>query len=199
MIEPLNWHRSANSTNPGICTMKLEHFNIICNVIQSLGATATPLVVAIIGARYIRRQSLHEASISEKAKHYSVICPLINRIYSYRLMVGDFLERKPEEILKAKREADHEFWAYHYIWSEAFIANYNEFMDESFSTFGKHGTKALINAESHYYPIQPEPSPSGSNVPAWQGFSNKPVDRAQLANLYRKIGDSISNDLGMRR
>ena len=51
--------------------MELAEFNAICNAIQAIGTAATPLVVAYIGARFIHRQTIHEAALSEKAKHYN--------------------------------------------------------------------------------------------------------------------------------
>ncbi len=178
--------------------MTVDQLNIICNVAQAVGTVATPLVVAILGARFIHRQTIQEAALSEKAKHYGAISPLINRIFSYRRMVGDFLERKPEDILRAKRDADHEFWTYYYIWSDRFIAAYNSFMEDSFATFGEHGTKALIHADPRYYPIGPDPKTQNANGQPWRGFSGKPVDLKQLTSLYKEVLGAISKDMGMR-
>lgn len=179
--------------------MELAQFNAVCNAIQAVGTVATPLVVAILGARYIHRQAIHETVLSEKAKHYSVISPLLNQIYSYRLMVGDFLERSPEEILQAKRSADHEFWTFSYIWSTGFIENYKAFMDECFSTFDATGTKALINAESKYYPVKPAPKTCNADGKPWPGFAERPVDKWKLMAIYRRIGDAISKDMKLSR
>ena len=72
--------------------MELAEFNAICNAIQAIGTAATPLVVAYIGARFIHRQTIHEAAVSEKAKHYitSARKLLTNRSYgvSYHLCSG---------------------------------------------------------------------------------------------------------------
>ncbi|SIO35460.1 hypothetical protein SAMN05444166_4037 [Singulisphaera sp. GP187] len=179
--------------------MTAAQFNIVCNAIQAIGTAATPLVVVYLGARFLRHQTIQEAALSEKAKHYSTISPLINRIFSYRLMVGDFLERKPEEILKAKRDADHEFWSYYYVWSDNFIQLYNKFMHDSFTIYGGHGAKALINVDPQYYPFKPDPRTTNADGQQWQGFADKPVNTQHLVSLYRQIGDAISKDMGMGR
>ncbi len=135
--------------------MELAEFNAICNAIQAIGTAAIPLVVAYIGARFIHRQTIHEAALSEKAKHYNKICPLINRIHAYRLRRGDFLNQSPESILKAKRVADHELWAFFYIWPADFTKCYLSFMKDCFDDFQGEGNKALINVESKHHPIKP--------------------------------------------
>jgi hypothetical protein len=178
--------------------MGLAELNAYSNAMQALGTFATPVVVAIIGAKFIRQQAVHEAALTERVKHYGRLCPLINRIYAYRLRRGDFLNQSPESILKAKRVADHEFWAFFYVWSEQFKQSYFEFMKDCFAEFQGEGKKALINVESQHHSIKAKPSTTNADGTPWPGFSGNSVNRQRLTALYHSLMAIISADIGLR-
>src|SRR4051812_17881479 len=104
-------------------------------IAKAVGAVATPVVVAIVAYVFQRRQKVAEATMSERIKRIGTMSLHLNKIYSYRQRVGNFLDCTPDEILCAKREADKEFWTFEYLWSAAFKGAYHEFMHESFDMY----------------------------------------------------------------
>ncbi len=126
--------------------------------------------------------------MSERIKRIGTLSPLLNRIYSFRQRLGDFLDRSPEDILAAKREADREFWTFEYLWSPSFKDEYEKFMQESFDMFRGEGKKAAIKAESKYYPRKA----TDLSIE----FTETPVDKKQNATVYDALQAAISRDLG---
>lgn len=167
-----------------------NNVSLVLDIIRTLSSLAIPVVLIVIGQRLQRKQKRFEAIMSEKLKHYAILCPLINQIFSYRQRVGSFLDRSPEAILEAKRLSDQEFWTFEHLWSKRFKEKYLSFMNESFTTWGEEGTKALIRAERQYYSIPPA-------IPNWEGFSDEKVDRRLYASHYQELKLAIADDLGI--
>lgn len=159
------------------------------DLIRTAASLAVPFILVWAAHRLQRKQKFVEAVMAEKAKHYALLSPLLNLIFSYRMRVGDFLERTPESVLEAKRKADHEFWTFEYLWSNAFRAAYHAFMDDAFRAFNTEGTKALIRAEGGLYPINPADA-------GWAGFTGENVDRRAWVDLYGRLKAAIAHDLG---
>jgi hypothetical protein len=166
-----------------------EGLKLALELIRTAASLAVPFVLVWAAHMLQRRQKYFEAVMSEKVKHYGTLSPLMNLIFSYRMRVGDFLERNPESVLEAKRKADHEFWTFEYLWSPDFRIAYHEFMDKAFQAFNKEGTKALIRVDGNLYPLKP-------TTPDWVAFTGEDVDRKAWAALYAKLKASIAHDLG---
>jgi hypothetical protein len=159
-------------------------------LVQALASLALPFIIVWATHKFSRREKLVEAVMAEKVKHYVVLSPLLNVIFSYRMRVGDFLDRSPESVLEAKRKADHEFWTFEYLWSNEFRKVYHEFMDAAFQAFGKEGTKALIRVRGELYPVKPA-------AEAWAGFTDEEVSRGEWAALYGRLKAAVARDLGL--
>lgn len=166
-----------------------EEIKLALEVMRTAAAIAVPFVLIWAGHTLQRRQKFFEAVMTEKARHYAFISPLLNVIFSYRMRVGDFLERNPESVLEAKRKADHEFWTFEYLWSNEFRAAYHDFMSDAFRAFNKEGTKALIRANGELYPVKPA-------APGWEAFTGEDVDRKAWLELYGRLKAAIARDLG---
>lgn len=166
-----------------------EEFRIAMELVRTAAAVAVPFVLVWAGYALQRKQKFFEAVMTEKVKHYAVISPLLNVIFSYRMRVGDFLERTPESVLEAKRKTDHEFWTFEYLWSNEFRAAYHDFMNDAFQAFNKEGTKALIRADGNLYPVKP-------TTPDWVAFTGEEVDRKAWVALYGRLKAAIAHDLG---
>lgn len=160
-------------------------------IAKAVGAVATPIAVAILAYTFQSRQKVAEAAMAERIKRIGTMSPLLNKIFSYRQRVGNFLDCKPEDILSAKREADREFWTFEYLWSLAFKDAYHEFMHESFDMYRGEGKKAGIRAESNYYPIQ-------ASDPGWVAFTDDTVTKKQNEEIYNALQSVIAKDLGFR-
>jgi hypothetical protein len=158
-------------------------------LLRTAASVAVPFVLVWAAHRLQRKQKSLEAVMAEKARHYASISPLLNLIFSYRMRVGDFLERTPESVLEAKRKADHEFWTFEYLWSNEFRAAFHEFMGAAFRAFNTEGTKALIRAEQQLYPIKP-------TDPNWLGFTGEKVKRGDWVDVYARLKGTIARDLG---
>jgi hypothetical protein len=163
----------------------------LLEMVKALGSLTTPIVVAAVAYLFQRRQKRFEATISEKARYYAAISPLLNRIYSYRKLVNDYLDRSPEEILQAKREADRVFWTHIYIWSPEFRRAYQAFMGDAFAMWQKGG-RAVLRVDGRNYAI-------GPSTPGWQGFSGEPTDDVVWDAIYRRLQWAIAHDLGVAR
>lgn len=161
-------------------------------LLELLKTVATPVALVVVAHRFQRRAKTFEAAIAEKARYYAAISPHLNRIFAYRQRVGDFLDRSPEDVLKAKREADHLFWTHQYIWSYKFIGLYLEFMDESFRIWGREGSRGSIRAD-------PAVHPTPATTAGWTPFTGEAVDRRENARLYAAIQAAIADDLGLSR
>lgn len=153
---------------------------------------ATPIALVVVAHRFQRRAKTFEAAIAEKARYYASITPHLNRIFSYRQRVGDFLDRSPEDVLRAKREADHLFWTHQYIWSNRFAEFYLRFMSASFRVWGAEGSRASIRADAAFHPI-------AATTAGWVAFTGEEVDRRENARLYGAIQEAIAEDLGLPR
>lgn len=160
-------------------------------VAKALGALATPVVVVIVAYIFQRRQKLAEAAMTERIKRIARISPLLNRIFSYRHRVGNFLDCTPEDILNAKREADHEFWTFEFLWSPEYKEAYHRFMEECFVINRGEGNKAGIRAESRYYPKK-------ASTPGWEAFTGEDVDKAKNQAAYNLVQSVTARDLGFR-
>ena len=161
-------------------------------IAKTVGVIATPVAVAVLAYVLQRRQRSFEAAMSERIKRIGNVSPLVNKIYSYRQRVGDFLSCSAEEILNAKPEADREFWTFEYLWSSSFKKAHHRFMHESFDMFRGEGEKAGIHAESRYYPKK-------ESTPGWVAFTEKPVDKERNEDAYNTLLASIARDLGFRK
>lgn len=172
----------------------MESFSLsrVVEFASALGSVATPLVVATVAYLFQRRQKIAEAAMTERIKRIGLISPLLNTIYSYRQRVGSYLDMSPEEVLRAKREADREFWTFEYLWTPEFKAAYQAFMEESFEMNRGEGNKAGIRAESSHYPIK-------SNTPNWVAFTEETVDKPRNALRYEKFQAITARDLGFRK
>lgn len=166
-----------------------EEFKIAMELVRTAAAVAVPFVLVWAGHALQRRQKFFEAVMTEKARHYAAISPLLNVIFSYRMRVGDFLERTPESVLEAKRKTDHEFWTFEYLWSNEFRTAYHAFMSDAFKAFNSEGTKALIRADGNLYPVKPASAD-------WPAFTGEGVDRKAWAALYGRLKAAIAHDLG---
>ncbi len=172
--------------------MDLGSFPQFLEVTRAVGSIATPVVVATVAYLFQRRQKIAEAAMAERIKKISLISPRLNMIYSYLQRVGSYLEWSPEDILKAKREADREFWTYEYLWTPEFETAYHDFMDEAFEMHRGEGNKAGIRAESRHYPLK-------ASLPGWVAFTEESADKARIALRYDKIQSVTARDLGFRK
>ncbi len=166
-----------------------EEFRLAMELVRTAAAVAVPFVLVWAGHTLQRRQKFFEAVMTEKVKHYGVLSPVLNIIFSYRMRVGDFLERTPESVLEAKRKADHEFWTFEYLWSNNFRIAYHEFMNNAFKAFNTEGTKALIRVDGNLHPVKP-------TTADWPGFTGENVDRKVWVELYGRLKAAIAHDLG---
>jgi hypothetical protein len=172
----------------------MESFSLtrIAEIASAVGSVATPLVVATVAYAFQRRQKVAEAAMTERIKRIGLISPLLNSIYSYRHRVGSYLELSPEEVLRAKREADREFWTFEYLWTPEFKAAYHAFMEESFEMNRGAGNKAGIRAESKHYPVE-------QSTPDWVAFTEETVDKPRNALRYERLQAVTARDLGFRK
>lgn len=160
-------------------------------VAKALGALATPVVVVIVAYIFQRKQKLAEAVMTERIKRIARISPLLNKIFSYRHRVGNYLEWTPEDILNAKREADHEFWTFEFLWSPEYKAAYHQFMEECFTINRGEGNKAGIRAGPRFYPKK-------ANTPGWEAFTDEEVNKSNNQAAYNQIQSVTARDLGFR-
>jgi hypothetical protein len=161
----------------------------VVETVKALASVSVPFVLVWAAHRLQRKQKFFDAVMGEKVRHYGLLSPLLNVIFSYRFRVGDFLDRAPETVLEAKRRADQEFWTFEYLWSDEFRLAYHHFMKDGFSVFGPEGSKARIRVDGHLYPVK-------SGTPGWEAFSGEAVDRVVLGKLYAELKTAIARDLG---
>jgi hypothetical protein len=166
-----------------------KEFEIAMELLRTAAAVAVPFVLVWAGHALQRRQKFFEAVMTEKVRHYTVLSPLLNLIFSYRMRVGDFLERTPESVLDAKRRADQEFWTFEYLWSADFRAAYHDFMNAAFKAFNEEGTKALIRVDGNVHPVKP-------TTTGWPAFTGEAVDRKAWGAVYGRLKAAIARDLG---
>lgn len=166
-----------------------ENLKLFLEVVRTLAAVAVPFVLIWATHYFQRRQKYFEATMAERVKHYGILSPLLNVVFSYRMRVGDFLERTPESVLEAKRKADHDFWTFEYLWSNEFRAAYHAFMTDAFRAFNAEGTKALIRANGELYPVK-------SATAGWPAFTGEDVDRKAWVARYGALKAAIAHDLG---
>lgn len=166
-----------------------DDVKLVLEVFSTLASVSVPFVLVWAAHRLQRQQKSFEAVMGEKLKHYAVISPLCNLIYTYRARISDHHDRTPESVLEAKRRADHEFHTFEYLWSDGFRRAYAEFMAESFRMFNPEGGNALIRADAAHHRVKP-------SLPGWPGFTGERVDRARAGVLYGRVKEAMAHDLG---
>lgn len=95
------------------------------------------------------RLKREEQILAEKQKIYVDLGQRLNVFYVYVTDVGDFRSYTPPEIIKLKREADRQFFAYRPYWSVNTETLYREFLGAAFATYNGSGKAAKINACKH--------------------------------------------------
>ena len=143
------------------------------------------IVSAWLAYNFALRTKNYDSLIEAKIHHYEKISPLLNKIFRYRQMVGDYRDITPEEILATKRAVDEEFHIHIYIWSYEFCDAFHNFIDASFKPY-EH-PRALIRAEARHY--------QAVTLKGWRGFTDQPVDQKANELVYANLMAAIANDL----
>jgi hypothetical protein len=160
----------------------------IFDVLKILGDVALPVVGALLAFFINKRSKSFESVMKQRVAKYVALSPLLNDIYTYRMELGDYLSRKPEDILAAKREADRQLWTFEYLFSKRFRDAYHGFMVASFKMFNAKGTRALIRVKKAPY-RQP------STTEGWPGYSDEEVPAEEYRGMYQRLQEEIARDL----
>lgn len=160
----------------------------VFDVVKILGDAALPIVGAVLAFFINKRSKNFESVMEQRVEKYVTLSPLLNDIFTYRMELGDYLSRKPEEILTAKRDADKLVWTFEYLFSQRFRDAYHQFMVASFKMFNAKGTRALIRVKKAPYRIAP-------TTQGWEGFSDEEVPMEEYRNVYRALQEAIARDL----
>ena len=114
-------------------------------------ALLTPLVIFWLGLRVsesARRvenaQWANRTFIERRLELYKEMAPLINDLYCVFLCVGRFRDITPRDAVAAKRQSDRAYYTNEYLFSPAFRAAYQAFMDTAFRLYTGSGHDAQL-------------------------------------------------------
>jgi hypothetical protein len=116
-------------------------------------AVATPVVVLLLGL-YVRRagrriedaQWSNRKLIERRLELYDKMAPLLNDLFCFFTMVGDFRSVTPPIAIDRKRELDKVFHINRHLFDPEFARSYDEFMKTCFITYEDVGSIARLRA-----------------------------------------------------
>lgn len=113
----------------------------------------TPLVVLGLGLlinrasrRLEQAQWANRQLIERRLNLYDVMAPLLNDLFCFFTLVGDYRSVEPPAAISAKRTLDKSFYVNRFLFGPAFSATYAAFMDVCFQTYTGIGEPAKLRS-----------------------------------------------------
>jgi hypothetical protein len=167
-------------------------------------AFLTPLLLLGLGVivnRAARRvedaQWANRKLIERRLELYDQMAPLLNGLYCFFRLVGDFRKIDPPHAIELKRELDRLFHVNKFLFSETFTRRYQALMELCFQTFAGVATDARLRVDP-----QVQVAEMGSDrwrADWWDLFSpeEERSGRGRIKNAYVELMQTFADELGV--
>ena len=144
-----------------------------------------------------RRRWLNRAIIEKRLEVYDDLALLLNQIFCFFLLVGDYHSITPPKVIERKREADQKFYVYAPLFTCEFQDRYDEFMRVCFRHFRAVGQPASIRANVD---VQEMERSAGTWQPEWRQLfeATDPSHSAAVAEAYDALTMSLALEVGAK-
>jgi hypothetical protein len=173
-------------------------------VVKVVLATLTPLVLfglGIVVTRTARRiedlQWANRTIVERRLEIYSELAPMLNDIFCFFMMVGDFHATSPPEVIQKKREADRTFFVNAPLFSRKFQERYTDFINTCFLQFSGIGRPALLRSSAAMQRAERNRQWDDQ----WDSlFSNRDESSSveEVARAYDALMDAFALEVGVR-
>jgi hypothetical protein len=174
-------------------------------VVKLAVAILTPLLLlglGIIISRAARRvedaQWADRKLIERRLELYDEMAPLLNDLYCFFALVGDFRAIDPPRAIALKRELDKRFHVNMFLFSASFTRGYEVLMNLCFETFAGVATDARLR-------VNPEVQMAEMGDDRWQDawwdlFSPeaKRSGRGSIKDAHAQLMQTFADELGVR-
>lgn len=134
-----------------IAVKLLNSPNAVLEIIKTIAGVLTPIIAAFFGLAILRHTKNIEHSqwrnqklIERRIKVWDDLSSDLNDIYCYCSRIGNWKEKPPLEIIKAKRCADKIMYSSRPYFGDRFFRAYTRFMKLCFLMFQGHGEDAKL-------------------------------------------------------
>jgi hypothetical protein len=173
-------------------------------IVKLVIAAATPIVVVLLGvavtraARHVEQaQWTNRKLIERRLELYDEMAGLLNDLYCFFQLVGNFREIEPPTAVAHKRRLDKAFHVNEFLMGPEFGRRYRAFMDTCFLTYTGFGEDAKLRSQVGWQYSEREP--------AWQDawkrcFVTAPADVAPLQEVeehYRALMECFAELIGV--
>lgn len=156
----------------------------------------TPLVVLGLGLlvnrasrRLEQAQWANRQLIERRLNLYDMMAPLLNDLLCFFTLVGDYRSVQPPAAIAAKRTLDKTFHVNRFLFSPAFSAAYDSFMDVCFQTYTGVGEPAKLRSTIEFQ--RPERKDTWNEE--WNDLFVFPARHASSLSDIRAAYESLMN------
>jgi hypothetical protein len=172
----------------------------IAKFVVSIG---TPLAVLVLGV-YIKRagQRLEDAQwvnrklVERRLDLYDEMAPLLNDLFCFFLLVGDFRSITPPVAIERKRSLDRLFHVNKFLFEPEFHQTYEKFMSTCFITNESVASVARPRADVD----RQRAERAGHWDPSWEPMllrsGQKPPERVAIIDSYNKLMGAFASEVG---
>jgi hypothetical protein len=167
-------------------------------------ALLTPLLLVGLGLiinRAARRvedaQWANRKLIERRLELYDEMAPMLNDLYCFVALVGDFRRIEPPRAIELKRQLDRLFHVNMFLFSDAFARRYQALMQLCFETFVGSGADARLR-------VDPQDQEAEMGIDLWCAnwrdlFSpeGRRMDRGRIKDAYAELMQTFADELGV--
>ena len=173
-------------------------------VVKVVIAVLTPLLILGLGfvvnrasRRVEEAQWGNQKVIEERLQVYREMAPLLNQLYCFFLVRGDFRTTEPPEVIGLKRDLDKKFHMNRFLFSDGFARLYGELMELCFETFVGFGVGARLRVDPAYQRRE-----MGADLwrDEWDDRFSPPEERThrdKIAEAYEAFMACFASELGV--
>lgn len=125
----------------------------IMEIIKLAVSFLTPVMVVVLTvllARFTKKmetaQWAQQRVVDKRLEIYDLIGPLLNELFCFYCLVGNWKEITPDLVIAHKRRLDRLIHVYTPLFSPGFLLSYRNFMGGCFKMWGHFGDDAKIRA-----------------------------------------------------
>ncbi len=182
-------------------SLEIARFNL--EIIKVVISVLTPLIVATVG--YIINNRLKQLEQAQWANHkliekriavFDDVAPLLNDLLCYFTYVGCWKDKKPDEIVKLKRELDRKIYVNAPLFQREFLEKYNAFMSLCYMTYAAWGQDAKLRTDRQQHR---DASPNNWDAEWDRSFTDESdcSTPSEVGDAYRELMCSFSSEIGI--
>ena len=169
----------------------LETIKILISIITPIIGGIIAWKLAKVGKTLNKKQWTGQKIIEKRLAFYDEVVPLLNDLYCYYKMVGNWKEPTPPEIIEKKRFLDKQFYIYAHIFKNDILGMYQPFIHNCFKTHNDWGLDAKIMMNLTKRVVLPNWNPEWNALFAEEDM----VDKKLFENSYFDLLNFIRSEL----